>query len=68
VRVARRLGATRQRLACNVTRAGGAVGVRCWSAQAEDLRMAADCIGSIYGEVDVEEVLDVVFRDFCIGK
>ena len=39
-----------------------------WCAQAEDLRMAVDCIGSIYGEVDLEEVLDVVFRDFCIGK
>jgi tRNA modification GTPase len=36
--------------------------------QAEDLRLAADSMGSIYGEVDVEEVLDVVFRDFCIGK
>ena len=36
--------------------------------QAEDLRLAADSIGSIYGAVDVEEVLDVVFRDFCIGK
>jgi len=36
--------------------------------QAEDLAIALDSLGSIYGDVDVEEMLDVVFRDFCIGK
>lgn len=35
---------------------------------AEDLRLAARALGRITGRVDVEEVLDVVFRDFCIGK
>ncbi|KAJ3375463.1 tRNA modification GTPase gtpbp3, mitochondrial [Allomyces arbusculus] len=35
---------------------------------AEELRRAAQCVGAITGVVDVEEVLDVVFRDFCIGK
>jgi len=35
---------------------------------AEDLRMATRWIGRITGRVDVEELLDVVFRDFCIGK
>ncbi len=35
---------------------------------AEDLRMAARALGRITGRVDVEEILDVVFRDFCIGK
>ena len=35
---------------------------------AEDLRTALSCLGRITGRVDVEEVLDVVFRDFCIGK
>jgi tRNA modification GTPase len=35
---------------------------------AEDLRLAARAIGRITGQVDVEEVLDFVFRDFCIGK
>ncbi|MEI9885568.1 MAG: tRNA uridine-5-carboxymethylaminomethyl(34) synthesis GTPase MnmE [Rhizomicrobium sp.] len=35
---------------------------------AEDLRLAARAIGRITGRVDVEELLDVVFRDFCIGK
>ncbi|EKX43754.1 hypothetical protein GUITHDRAFT_110211 [Guillardia theta CCMP2712] len=34
----------------------------------EDLTEALDLIGQITGEVNVEEVLDVVFRDFCIGK
>jgi len=35
---------------------------------AEDLRLALRAIGRITGEVDVEELLDQVFRDFCIGK
>jgi tRNA modification GTPase len=35
---------------------------------AEDLRVAADDLGRITGRVDVEALLDVVFRDFCIGK
>jgi len=36
--------------------------------QAEDLRLALRAIGRITGQVDVEELLDFVFRDFCIGK
>jgi tRNA modification GTPase len=35
---------------------------------AEDLRMAARALGRLTGAVDVEELLDVIFRDFCIGK
>jgi len=35
---------------------------------AEDLRLAMRAIGRITGRVDVEELLDCVFRDFCIGK
>lgn len=35
---------------------------------AEDLRQAAATIGRITGRVDVDELLDVVFREFCIGK
>ncbi len=35
---------------------------------AEDLRLAVREIGRITGRVDVEDLLDVVFRDFCIGK
>lgn len=35
---------------------------------AEDLRLAAKSLGRLTGRVDVEEILDVVFRDFCIGK
>ena len=35
---------------------------------AEDLRLAARSLGRITGRVDVEDILDVVFADFCIGK
>jgi len=35
---------------------------------AEDLRLAARALGRVTGRVDVEELLDVVFREFCIGK
>ncbi|HEX2590810.1 MAG TPA: tRNA uridine-5-carboxymethylaminomethyl(34) synthesis GTPase MnmE [Rhizomicrobium sp.] len=34
----------------------------------EDLRLALRAIGELTGRVDVEDLLDVVFRDFCIGK
>jgi tRNA modification GTPase len=34
----------------------------------EDLRLAVRALGRITGKVDVEELLDIVFRDFCIGK
>jgi tRNA modification GTPase len=35
---------------------------------AEELRLAARGLGRITGRVDVEDILDVIFRDFCIGK
>ncbi|TMW66444.1 hypothetical protein Poli38472_004209 [Pythium oligandrum] len=35
---------------------------------AEDLRRAVTAIGRILGRIDVEDVLDVLFSDFCIGK
>jgi tRNA modification GTPase len=34
----------------------------------EDLRLALRAVGRITGRVDVEELLDTIFRDFCIGK
>ena len=34
----------------------------------EELRLAATALGRITGRVDVEDMLDIVFRDFCIGK
>jgi tRNA modification GTPase len=36
--------------------------------RAEDLRLALRSLGHITGAVDVEDLLDVIFRDFCIGK
>lgn len=35
---------------------------------AEDLRLAARALGRLTGRIDVEDVLDAVFRSFCIGK
>ena len=35
---------------------------------AEDLRLGMRSLGRITGRFDVEDLLDIVFRDFCIGK
>ena len=35
---------------------------------AEELRLATRALSRLTGRVDVEDVLDVIFRDFCIGK
>ena len=35
---------------------------------AEDVRLAMRALGRITGTVRVDELLDVIFRDFCIGK
>lgn len=35
---------------------------------AEEVRLALRALGRLTGRVDLDEVLDVVFRDFCIGK
>jgi tRNA modification GTPase len=36
--------------------------------RAEDLRSAATALGRLTGRVDVEDILDKIFADFCIGK
>ena len=36
--------------------------------QAEYLRLAGQCLGRVTGRVDVENLLDVIFSEFCIGK
>lgn len=35
---------------------------------AEDLRLGLRSLGELAGQVDVEEILDVIFKEFCIGK
>jgi tRNA modification GTPase len=35
---------------------------------AEELRLAAHALGRLLGRVDVEDILDKIFKDFCIGK
>lgn len=36
--------------------------------RSESLRLASDSLGRIVGSVDVEEILDVIFSQFCVGK
>ena len=36
--------------------------------KAEHLRLASDALGRITGAIDVEELLGVIFAEFCIGK
>lgn len=38
------------------------------SLRAEHLRLAAESLGKITGDIDVEDILDVIFSEFCIGK
>jgi tRNA modification GTPase len=35
---------------------------------AEELRVASQALGRLLGRVDVEDILDAIFREFCIGK
>ena len=35
---------------------------------AEELRYAAQAIAKVTGRIDVENILDIVFSEFCIGK
>jgi tRNA modification GTPase len=48
-----------------LTRAGSADAPELF---AEDLRLAVRSLGRITGRVDVDDLLDAIFRDFCIGK
>jgi tRNA modification GTPase len=36
--------------------------------RAEDLRLGWRSLGRITGRIDVEDLLDVIFADFCLGK
>jgi len=35
---------------------------------AEDIRLALKNLSSLFGNVDIEDILDIIFSDFCIGK
>jgi tRNA modification GTPase len=58
----------RQALEEAVAALSGALATAAPELIAEDLRLVVRSIGRITGRVDVEDILDVVFRDFCIGK
>ena len=35
---------------------------------AEDIRIALNKFQELFGNVDIEDILDIIFSDFCIGK
>ena len=35
---------------------------------AEDIRISIKELGNLFGNVDIEDILDIIFSDFCIGK
>ena len=35
---------------------------------AEDIRQAVKSISGLFGGLDIEDILDIIFSDFCIGK
>lgn len=45
-----------------------ALAARAAELRAEDVRLAVRALGRITGQVGVEDLLDIIFRDFCIGK
>ena len=66
------IGRTRQRRllqdAADSLRRGVEVAGQGEELAAEELRTAAHSLGRLLGRVDVEDVLDVIFREFCVGK
>jgi tRNA modification GTPase len=60
-----RNGLERCRAALLAALAGEGLGLE---VRAEELRRATDALGRITGAVGVEDLLDVIFREFCIGK
>ncbi|MBS0536349.1 MAG: tRNA uridine-5-carboxymethylaminomethyl(34) synthesis GTPase MnmE [Proteobacteria bacterium] len=62
------LAAVQHILSDALIRFGGAKGQGQEELLAEELRRAAVELGRLTGRVDVEDILDVIFRDFCIGK
>ena len=66
------IGRTRQRkllqeTAASLERSIGVVG-QGEELAAEELRAASHSLGRLLGRVDVEDILDVIFREFCVGK
>ena len=56
-----------QKTAASLRRCGQVVG-QGEELAAEELRMAAHSLGRLLGRVDIEDILDVIFREFCVGK
>jgi tRNA modification GTPase len=56
-----------QETATSLHRSIGAVGEG-EELAAEELRVAARSLGRLLGRVDVEDILEVIFREFCVGK
>ena len=62
-RHARHLAAAREQVVLALAASGSGLDI-----QAEHLRLAGQALGRVTGRVDVENLLDVIFSEFCIGK
>lgn len=62
------LAAVQHILSGALTQFGGSKGQGQEELLAEELRLAAVELSRLTRRVDVEDILDVIFRDFCIGK
>lgn len=58
----------REALSSCLAALGGAIEATEAELMSEDLRLATRALGRITGRVDVEDVLDIIFGEFCIGK
>ena len=65
VAVSPRIVQRRHQAAAALERALAATGAEL---AAEDLRLALRAMDRLIGRTDVEDLLDLIFRDFCIGK
>jgi tRNA modification GTPase len=66
---------TRHRAAVDLARSELTLFLQAWeerelpaSVAATHVRSASDALGELIGVVQVDDVLDVLFRSFCVGK
>lgn len=66
--VAHERQASSLREASRALRAAAAWGLATLDLRAEEMRIATDALDALIGRVDQDQILDVIFSRFCIGK